>query len=124
MTQGPKSEAKLSDKVGEGQIGERGASITAAAATTYAAPSVTASNPTAPTDYVAVTDMSAEITDLQGEAMSAALQVLRDEVAAYETDISQIIVDNAATLVELDDLNDTVVLAITAANAVLSRLEA
>jgi len=124
MTQGPKSDAKLSDAKGEGQIGNRGAAITAAASTTYSAPSVTASNPTAPTDYVARTDFDANMNKEDGESMSAALQVLRDEVAAYEIDISQIIVDNAATLVELDDLNDTVVLAITAANAVIERLEA
>jgi len=125
MTQlSPVKKSKLADSAGVPQIGDRGAAITAAAATTYAAPSVTAANPAAPAAYSAVTNMTEPVAKAEGETLSAALEALRDEVALYELQISAIIVDNAATLVELDDLNDTVVLLIVALNAAVERLEA
>ena len=127
MAQPSKSTSKLSDSVDNPQIGERGASVTAAAAATYAAPAVTAANPTAPTAYSAhasgaVAVVSNAGTDL--DTTAAALATLVTEVTAYEVDIGQIIVDNAATLVELDDLADDVALIRTALNDMLDRLEA
>ena len=108
-------------------IGDQGASVTAAAAATYAAPAVTAANPTAPTAYAAhasggTTVTSNAATDL--DTTAAALATLVTEVTAYEVDIGQIIVDNAATLVELDDLADDVALLRTAVNALIDRMEA
>jgi len=127
MAQPPVADSKLADSSDNPQIGERGASVTAAAAATYAAPAVTAANPTAPTAYSAhasggTTVTSNAATDL--DTTAAALATLVTEVTAYEVDISQIIVDNAATLVELDDLADDVALIRTALNDFIGRLEA
>lgn len=66
------------------------------AATTI--PTISATNPTAPTAYSAVTDMTAPVTKAEGEAVSAALATLRSEVATYETAISALVVDVAAIL--------------------------
>ena len=127
MTQPLKSESKFADSSDNPQLAEQGASVTAAAAATYAAPVVTAANPAAPTSYSAHSSggtavTSAGATDLDSTA--AALATLVTEVTAYEVDIGQIIVDNAATLVELDDLADDVALIRTALNALIERLEA
>jgi hypothetical protein len=66
------------------------------AATTV--PTITATNPAAPTAYAAVVNMSDPVTKAQGEAVSAALATLRGEVATYETAISALVVDVAAIL--------------------------
>ena len=127
MAQPNAQNAKLADSSDNPQVAERGASVTAAAAATYAAPAVTAANPTAPTAYAAhasggTTVTSNAATDL--DTTAAALATLVTEVTAFEVDISQIIVDNAATLVELDDLADDVALLRTAVNALIERIEA
>lgn len=66
------------------------------AATTV--PTITATNPAAPTAYAAVVNMTDPVTKAEGEAVSAALATLRSEVATYETAISALVVDVAAIL--------------------------
>ena len=124
MAQPSKENSQLADALGNPMIAGRGASVTAAAGATYSAPAVTASNPSAPTNDDAVTNMTDPVTKTEGEAVSAALSTLEDEVTAYEVDIGEIIVDNAATLVELDDLADDVALIRTGLNDLIGRLEA
>lgn len=69
------------------------------AATTV--PTITATNPAAPTAYAAVVNMTNPVTKTEGEAVSAALATLRGEVATYETAISALVVDVAAILAVL-----------------------
>ena len=66
------------------------------AATTV--PTITATNPTAPTGYSAVVNMTNPVTKAEGEAVSAALATLVTEVGTYETAISALVVDVAAIL--------------------------
>lgn len=66
------------------------------AATTV--PTATATNPAAPAAYSAVVNMTEPVAKAEGEAVSAALAALRDEVATYETAISALVVDVAAIL--------------------------
>jgi hypothetical protein len=66
------------------------------AATTV--PTITATNPAAPTAYAAVVNMTDPVTKAEGEAVSSALATLRGEVATYETAISALVVDVAAIL--------------------------
>lgn len=56
---------------------------------------LTATNPTAPTAYAAVVNMTDPVAKAEGEAVSAALATLRSEVAAYEVILSAVVVDLA-----------------------------
>jgi len=120
----PVSTSKLADSAGIPQIGDRGSAVTAVADATVAAVSYTGTNPVAPTDYAAVVDMDANITKAQGEAMSAALAVLADELIAMEVILSAMVVDDLAQDVAIDALAVDAALLRTAINAVIERLEA
>lgn len=63
---------------------------------------LTATNPTAPAAYSAVTNMTDPVTKAEGEAVSAALAALRGTVATNETAISALVVDVAAIKAVLD----------------------
>lgn len=76
--------------------GQSGTHDDTLAATTV--PTITATNPAAPTAYAAVVNMTDPVTKAEGETMSAALATLRSEVATYETAISALVVDVAAIL--------------------------
>ena len=76
--------------------GQAGGHDDTLAATTV--PTITATDPTAPTAYSAVVNMSDPVAKAEGEAVSAALATLRSEVATYETAISALVVDVAAIL--------------------------
>ena len=54
---------------------------------------LTATNPTAPSAYAAVVNMTDPVTKAEGEAVSAALATLRSEVAAHELVLSAAVVD-------------------------------
>lgn len=73
-------------------IGDGGAGFTQGAAVADPA-AITATNPTAPTAYSAVTNMTDPVTKAEGEAVSAALATLRGEVATYELAISALVTD-------------------------------
>ena len=94
------------------------ASITAAAAATYAAPSVTA---------VAVTD-SLDGATFTGTAMATSSTPTVDELEAIAGMCGLLMnanrTDVLATNVELDDLADDVALIRTALNALIDRMEA
>lgn len=105
-------------------VAVQGAAVTDAAALTATAPAAaTATNPSAPTAYSAVVNMTDPVTKAEGEAVSAALATLRNEVATYETAISALVVDTAdlrtklaAAIVDLGTLR-------TAHQALLGELE-
>ncbi len=136
MAQPSKSTAKLADATDNPQIGDRGSAVTAAAAATYAAPSVTVEtlteNSGQGTPNTTIVDVTGGVTDNSGSGLDAgakteidALFVLCDDNFADLADQqSKLRVDNAATLVEVDDLADDVALIRTALNALIDRLEA
>ena len=80
------------------------ASATAAAAalTASATGAVTGTNPTAPTDYTALTNYTDPVTKAEGETLSAALATLADEAIAMEIIQSAMVVDDAAQKVVID----------------------
>lgn len=133
MTQPNKSDSQFADRSDNPQLAARGASVTAAAAATHSAPSVTVetltenSNDSTPDTTIA--DCRTPISDSSGDSVKAtdvnALTVLIDSNFADLADQqSKLRVDNAATLVELDDLSDDVNLMRTALNALIERMEA
>lgn len=89
--------------------GQSGTHDDTLAATTV--PTITATNPAAPTAYSAVVNMTDPVTKAEGEAVSAGLATLRGEVATYETAISALVVDVAAILalqtVQCQNASDT-----------------
>lgn len=89
--------------------GQSGTHDDTLAATTV--PTITATNPTAPTAYSAVVNMTDPVTKAEGEAVSAALATLRGEVATYETAISALVVDvtaiTALQTVQCQNASDT-----------------
>ncbi len=96
VTEAGKAQAR---DIGSGKPPKVATSITA----TVAAVSYTAANPAAPTAYSSVSTTN-PVTNTEGDAISAALKTLRDEVALYELQISAIIVDDLAQDVAIDAL--------------------
>ena len=139
MAQPQKGRSQLADTDSNPQIGDRGASVTAAAAATYTAPSVTVTAPAI--TQAAVTD-SLDGATFTGTALTTSTTPTVDEletafgviglqlnaagtdIADNNATIDQLIVDDAAILVELDNLADDVALIRTALNALIDRLEA
>ncbi len=118
MTQPSKGESQFADRSDNPMISARGASVTAAAAATYAAPSATA---------VAVTDALDGAT-FTGTALTTSSTPTVDELEAGLGSLGLIAnacrTDILATNVELDDLGDDVALIRTALNALIERVEA
>ncbi len=118
MTQPSRETSKLADSGDLPQIGDRGASVTAAASATYAAPSVT---------QVAVTD-SLNGATFTGTALLTSATPTVDELEAIAgmlgLAVNAAATDILATNVELDDLGDDVALIRTALNALIDRMEA
>ena len=71
-------------------------------ASTVAGP--TATGPAAPTAYAAVTNMTEPPTKAEGEAVSAALNVLVGEMTTLNTALVAALADRAADKVEIDKL--------------------
>ncbi len=118
MTQPKKAQSKLADTTGKPQIGDRGSSITAAAAATYAAPSVTQATVTDALDGATFTGTALTTsTTPTVDELETAFGVIGLQLNAAKTDI-------AATNVELDDLGDDVALIRTALNALIDAIEA
>ena len=118
MTQPSKSTSKLVDGSDNGQIGEQGSAVTAAAAATYAAPSVTS---------VAVTDALDGAT-FTGTALTTSSTPTVDELEAIAGSLGLIVnankTDIADTNTELAALAVDVALIRTAVNALIDRVEA
>lgn len=103
--------------------GITGTAPAAAAAGTAANPAaLTATNPTAPTAYAAVNNMTDPVTKAEGEAVSAALATLRNEVAAYELVISALVADLTAVRAEVVKLVTDVATRRTEINALRTAL--
>lgn len=81
--------------------------ITAQQAAIADASAATATNPAAPTDYTAPSSGASPVTSNDAgdfTAAAAALEILRDEVAAYETQISNLVVDVASIRTAVNSL--------------------
>lgn len=74
-----------------------------------AAAAGTATNPSAPTAYAALSNLTDPVTKAEGEALSAALATLRNEVAAYELVISALVVDMATRRTEINALRTALI---------------
>lgn len=98
-----------------------------AAATAVSASSAAAVNPTAPTDFTpplaaqAVAVVSEAATDL--DDVASALETLRDETAAYELVISNLITDDASIRTQLNALIVDVADIRTQLNVLITALE-
>lgn len=86
-------------QIGNAAVADPGA-ITSA--TPAAAAAGTAANPGAVTNYPAVVNMTDPVTKAEGEAVSAALALLEDEVTAIRAEVVKLVTDMATRRTEIN----------------------
>ena len=135
MAQPAKGNSAFADSNDIPILGDQGALVTAAAAATHAAPAVTVETLTensSGTPDTTIADVVNAVTARGGDGMDGTQEgevnvlfgLCDDNFADLADQQSKIRVDNAATLVELDDLADDVALLRTAVNDLIDRMEA